>query len=312
MKLIPKEIMSPQTASSSYSGEAQWGPPEPAAVRGEEIAEGYEVVALIRRGRRLDVYDAWSESRGCRCVIKTLRPERAGDVDAASHLTLEGTLLESLSHPHLVRAYETLTTERSRPAVVLETLPGHTLSYLIETQGRLPFVDIALLGIQLSSVLTYLHGHNWVHLDVKPSNVVATGGRAILIDLSLIRRPGDTDVGGTFDYLSPEQATGASVTAAADVWGLGVTMFEATTGDVPFSEASHKQRTENGDLVYPQLAGPPPPIKSLRRSIPKRLAGIIDACLQPVPTQRPTLDEVAGELAEWAGVDPKITGSPAF
>lgn len=302
-----------ETASSSYTDEPRWGPSRPPAARGERIANGYEVVALIRRGRRLDVYDAWSEERGCRVVVKTLRPERVGDLEAAAHLRLEGDLLQSLAHPHLVRAYETITTtEQPRPAVVLETLPGHTLSYLIEMQGQLPFGDIALLGIQLSSALTYLHKEKWVHLDVKPSNVVATGGRAILIDLSLVSRPGDSDGGGTFDYLSPEQASRAPVTAAADVWGLGVTLFEATTGDVPFPESSHKQRTDRGDRWYPQLEGGPPPVRSVRRAAPQPLAEIIDSCLQREPSRRPTLDEVATTLADWAGIDPKLAGSPAI
>jgi eukaryotic-like serine/threonine-protein kinase len=309
--MISVPVSSGDDWSSSSSGDdGGWGPALPPAAPGDMLAPRYEVVAHLRRGRHLDVYDVWSEERRCRCVIKTLRPERAGDLEAADRLREEGSLLRKLSHPHLVRAYEVLTTALTpRPAIVLETLPGHTVAYLIKEHGPLPYGDVALLGIQLCSVLAYLHGKGWVHLDIKPSNVVATGGRAVLLDLSVAQRIGDKDAGGTFDYLSPEQAQGDMVTEASDVWGLGTALFEAVSGEVPFAEAWHKERNPDGGRRYPQLLERAPRVSTRRPGSPEPLAAIIDACLRPDRAARPSLTEVSAELERWAHVDPKRIGS---
>lgn len=289
---------------SSYSGEHSWGPPGPLLEPGEYLAPGYSVVEHLRRGHRLDVYDLWSEERSCRCVGKTLRPERAGDESAAGWLRNEGLLLTTLTHPHLLRGYgSVLTGEPARPAVITETLPGGTLAYLLEQHGRLRPVDAAVLGVQLCSVLGYLHRHGWAHLDVKPSNIVEAGGRAVLLDLSLVCRLGERSSGGTFDYLSPEQARGDEITAAADTWGLGVTLYEVLAGRPPWASASHRERRSDGTRRYPQLDQPAAPLRTHRR-LPAALTRLVDACLAPTPADRPTAQEVAARLVAWSGIDP--------
>jgi serine/threonine protein kinase len=294
------------TWSSSYGEEAGWGPWQPPLRPGDELSPGYEVVAHLRRGHRLDVYDVWSRDRSCRCVAKALRPDRADDGRAATRLRTEGRLLRRLAHPHLVRAYETV--EHPRLAVVMETLGGHTVSYLVAEHGRLPTADVAVLGLQLCSGLGYLHRHRWLHLDVKPSNVVASAGRAVLLDLSLARRPGARLTGGTFDYQSPEQARGARVTAAADVWGLGATLYETATGEPPFAEHSHRVRHPGGRRRHPQCEQRAASLRS-RGSFPCRLTDCVDACLEPDPADRPELADVAATLAAVAGVDPRRAGA---
>ncbi|MGZ5405506.1 MAG: serine/threonine protein kinase, partial [Nocardioides sp.] len=197
----------------------------PRTAPGEQLLTGYDVVSLMRRGNRLDTYDVFSTERGCRCVVKVLRPDRQHEEACRTAVVREGELLRDLTHPHLVRAYEVV--EAPRTAVVLETLSGATLAALVE-QGPLGPHDTALLGSQLVSVLGYLHRQGWLHLDVKPSNVVVQSGRAILIDLSLVARPGDgRPHAGTDGYLGPEQVTGVGLTTATDVFGLGVTLGEA-------------------------------------------------------------------------------------
>ena len=293
--------------SSSYDGERErtWGPAEPAAQRDDQLAIGYEVVNHLRRGHRLDVYDLWSVERRARCVGKTLRPERAGDEVAAERLRTEGMLLETLTHPHLVRGYETvLTSERPRPLVVIETLPGRTVSYLLGEHGRLGAGDAAMLGVQLCSVLSYLHRHEWVHLDVKPANVVELAGRAVLLDLSMACRLGERSTGGTFDYLSPEQARGDPVSEAADVWGLGVTLYEVISGATPWARHSHRKRGSDGTRRYPQLEEPVPPLRA-RRRLPAALSGLVHDCLDPTPTARPTVGELSQRLVAISGVDPR-------
>ncbi|MFR9728684.1 serine/threonine-protein kinase [Saccharopolyspora sp. MS10] len=295
--------MTAAPASSYYGEDGDWGEPGPVLDPGARLAPGYRVLSLLRRGNRLDVYDLWSEERGCRCVGKTLRPERAADTTAAGRLRGEGMLLTSLTHPHLVRGYDTvLSDDPARPVVITETLPGATLGYLVEQHERLEPVDAAILGAQLCSALGYLHRQGWAHLDVKPSNVVCAGGRAVLLDLSLACRIGERSTAGTFDYLAPEQARGGEMTAATDTWGLGVTLYEALSGQPPWAEVSHR-RDEHGERRYPQLTERPAPLRT-RRGLPARLARTVDACLTPDPASRPGVQEVADRLIAWSGVDP--------
>jgi eukaryotic-like serine/threonine-protein kinase len=200
--------------------------------RGARLGDGLEVIAHLARSNVLDVYDAWSDPRGARVAVKALRPDRLRDRAARAALLAEGRLLARLTHPHLVRAYE--VHEGARPLVVLETLRGATLAALI-ARRRLSTAETAQLGLQVGAALRYLGGHGLVHLDVKPSNVIADAGVAKLIDLSIARRPGLVTPGlGTWSNLSPEQAHGGFAGPAADVWGLGTVLYEALTGVPPF------------------------------------------------------------------------------
>jgi serine/threonine protein kinase len=283
---------------------------------GRLLAPGYRVVAHLSRGRRLDVYDAWSVERDSRCVLKTLRPDRAGEPAARRALLREGSLLRRLTHPHLVRAYEiTRALDDQRPVVVLETLGGETLSHLVHRHGsvsrRIPVPDVAMLGVQLCSAIGYLHRQGWLHLDLKPSNIVVDSGRARVIDLSIVRRPGRARPGsGTFEYLAPEQARGGVLTAAADVWGIGAVLFDVLVGWPPFgygSEGESNESTGHGtatdELRYPQLERRAPRIAAQRR-LPGRLAQLVDACLDPDPELRPLVPELAASLSDWVRPDP--------
>lgn len=275
---------------------------------GAHLAPGYRVVARLRRGHRMDVYDLWSEERSCRCVGKTVRPERAADESAIAPLRTEAMLLTSLTHPHLVRGYGTvLATDPLRPVVVTETLPGHTLGYLVAEHERLAPADVALLGVQLCSVLGHLHRQGWVHLDVKPSNVVVAGGRAILLDLSLTCRIGEASSSGTFDYLAPEQARGDEMTATVDTWGLGLTLYEAISGTTPWAGVSHRERHDDGTRRHPQRDSTVVPL-GRHRELPAEPAATIDACLAPEPSDRPRTDEVSERLVTWSGIDPAAAG----
>ncbi len=280
---------------------------------GAAIAPGHRVIAHLSRGRTLDVYDAWSEERASRVVAKALRPDRLDDRAAARRLLNEGRLIRRLSHPHIVRGYEVIADPH--PVVIMETLTGATLARLIdESDPRLPVRDIAHLGLHLASAIRYLHAQGWLHLDLKPSNVVAEAGRAKLIDMSLARRPGHCPRGvGTWCYMAPEQARGGRVGPPADVWGLGAVLYEATTGQAAFDpdppeDAPSAPPTDSATgrprRHHPQLDGPPAPVGRLRRT-PAALVGLIDACLEPDPAGRPPVDAVLGALEPLAGLPPQ-------
>ncbi len=249
--------------------------------RGGRLAPGYRVLGLFTRNRTLDVYEAWSEERECHCMAKVLRPDHAEDHAARARLVREGRLLLRLTHPHIVRAYELVREPET--TLVLETLGGETLSHLIRRHRdrRLALPEVMALGTQLASALAYLHGHGVLHLDVKPANVIAEQGRAKLLDLSLVRRPGRGVRGrGTRPYLSPEQARGGAFTAATDVWGLGSVIYRALAGDTPFPLVEGPS--------HPQLDGRAPSVRT-RRRLPGPVATVVDACLEPEPSERPSL-----------------------
>lgn len=289
-------------------------PLAPPLVPGAMPAPRYEVLAHLTRTGWLDLYDAWSQERECRCVVKVLRPDRRCERRLRDRLTQEGRWLQGFTHPHLVRAYETV--ESPEPLVVLETLTGQTMAHLIRrSPRRAAAADIAFLGLHLCSAVHYLHGQGLLHLDIKPSNVAVDCRRAKVLDLSVARAPGPAPPGvGTFCYLAPEQARGGVLTPAADVWGIGVTMYEAATGDVPFdcgetceesaqeeaagtpgSEAAGAGEAGGGDYWYPQLEERAP-LVGARRRLPHELAAAIDRCLEPDPDARPTVTELAAAL----------------
>ena len=250
-------------------------------VAGETAVPGYRVLRHLRRGADVDVYEVWSEERACTCVAKIVRPDRRRDRRPARRLLREGRLLRRLAHLHLARAYAVYTDP---PTVILEVLTGQTLERRLVDSGRLPAEEAACLGAQLCSALHYLHRQPLLHLDLKPSNIVCERGLAKVLDLSIARRPGRARRGvGTRHYMAPEQARGGLVTPATDVWGLGVVLFEALTGQPPFPLGPDSPR-------YPQLVTRARPLSGQRR-LPSELARLVDAALDPNPDARPTLTQ---------------------
>jgi eukaryotic-like serine/threonine-protein kinase len=263
-------------------------------------APGYRTIELLRRGRDLDVYDVWSEERACRCVIKAVRPDRLHRDGARTRLLEEGRLLQRLTHPHIVRAYE--VAEEPLPLVVMETLTGETVGHMIDREAELSVAELAQLGLHLCSAIRYLHAHAILHLDLKPSNVIAECGKAKLIDLSVARPPGPAHAGiGTHYYLSPEQARGGDLGPAADVWGIGAVLFEAATCEPAFDDLdaddedgeTGSESLAEGD--YPQLMASARRIDALR-PVPRELADLVAACLDPAPKLRPSVDELMRRL----------------
>lgn len=257
-------------------------PSEPLAP-GYPLWPGYRIAEHIARGRKLDVYTVWSAAHGCLCVAKTLRSDCAADTDARDRLLAEGRLVVQFAHPHLVRGYE--THDGVLPVVILELLGGQTLSHLIEHRRQgLHLLDLVELGVQLCSVVGYLHRNGWLHLDLKTSNIIAEAGRARLIDLSHLRRPGPCPPGfGTAQYMAPEQLLGTEVTTATDVYGLGGVLFRMATRHRPFG-----RKERDADPCRPAALS-----LLRRRRLPREFTTVVAGCLEVDPAARPTLPEAA-------------------
>jgi serine/threonine protein kinase len=226
-------------------------------------------------------------------VAKVLRPDLVEEEYALRGLRREMEALETLSHPVLLRAFDAYI-EGPHPHVVIEHLEGPTLKRLIRRHGRLPIEQTLPLGLHVASVIHYMAEEGWVHLDLKPDNLVM-GIPPRVIDLSLARTVERakrlTDYVGTNAYMPPEQCNPrGDVGPPADVWGLGATLYHAVAGKHPFRRP--RRRDEDAPLEdrFPQLEDEPRPWPV---AVPGALSEAILACLEKDPARRPTAAELA-------------------
>ncbi|UOQ87123.1 serine/threonine-protein kinase [Gracilibacillus salinarum] len=276
--------MVPQTNMLNKSGNKD------PLLKGESLIPGYTVIHHMRRGKDCDVYYVWSDERLTGCIAKTLQPEAVENELAHNRLIKEGECLTALSHHNLVRGYEIAATPI--PVLIEETLTGETLSRLIRNltnQNKcLSVKELAHLGVQLCSVIHYLHLNDLLHLDLKPSNIISQPPLVKVIDLNLAATPGEIKKGiGTKQYMAPEQARGEILTTAADVWGIGAVLFFAATGKRPFQSFEGER--------YEQLERPAARVQTYRE-MDESLATIIDRCLQQEVRQRPCVKEIYDRL----------------
>jgi serine/threonine protein kinase len=262
---------------------------------GAEIAAGRYALSLLGGGHRFEAYLAWDDELHHVVVAKLLRPHLVTRASALAGLRAEAEAIWTLQHPVLLRCFD-LVTDGPRPHLVLEHLEGPRLSTLLRRGGRLAIEQVVPLGVQVASALVYMHNRGYVHLDVKPRNIIM-GAPPQLIDLSVARRIEDArravDPIGTDAYMAPEQCRPAALGPMgpqSDVWGWGVTMYEALTGATPFPRVSGA--TSESDR-FPQLHLEPAPFP---KDIPPPLRDLVGSCLRQRPEERPDQRDVTAEL----------------
>lgn len=266
-----------------------------AAAEDAELVPGRHAVRLLGGGPRHEAYLSWDVALHALVVLKLPRPAFADDPATRSALEAEAEALATLAHPVLPRLFDA-DPGAEKPFLVLEHLDGPRLSTAIR-RYRPAVEQVVPLALQLCSALHFLGNAGWVHLDVKPKNVIL-GSPPCLIDLGIARRVADARrlvrPAGTDAYMAPEQCDPSrlgSLGPAADVWGLGVTLYEALAGRRPFAEP--EPGAELLDERYPQTAGGPRP---LPRDVPEALAACVLACLEPEPDARPLPADLAARL----------------
>jgi len=264
---------------------------------GDLLVPGRRLLKRLGGGDRYEAFVAWDDRLHALVVVKVLRPHLVDDARARASLAREADALMTLQHPDLVRSFGD-DRDGPRPHILLEFLDGPRLSTLVRRFGPLSPEQCVLLGRRLSSVLAYLEQAGWVHLDVKPRNIVMTATPR-LIDLS-VARPVDEARGrtgvGTDAYMATEQCDptrSGEIGPASDVWGVGATLYESVSGVQAFPTVAAGPR-------FPQLAGRP---KALPDRVPMPLAEVILACLADKPVDRPSAAELHDRLepmADWA------------
>ena len=260
---------------------------------GHEIAPGRTTLKPLGGGNRYEVYLVWDERLFSVMVAKVLRPDLVEEGYALRGLRREWEALQALAHPVLLRAFDA-RIEGEHPHVVVEHLEGPTLRRLIKRGGPLPLEQVLPLGLHVASVIHYMAEEGWVHLDLKPDNLVM-GIPPRVIDLSLARTLERakrlSDYIGTNAYMPPEQCNPREdVGPPSDVWGLGATLYHALAGQTPFRRP--RTRDEDAPLEdrFPQLEDEPRPWP---RRVPGALSDAVLACLEKDPARRPTAAELA-------------------
>ena len=262
---------------------------------GDEIIPGRFALRRLGGGWDYEAYLTWDDHLHALVVAKCLRPHLVGDAHAMRGLVREADLLMRLRHPVVVRGFDAVT-DGERPHLVMEHLEGPNMSSLIRRYGPLALEQLLPLALQICSAIHYLAAEGLVHLDIKPRNIIM-GAPPRLIDLSvartLERAKKITGQVGTDAYMAPEQCdpTRATIGPAADVWGLGATLYHGATGVVPFPRPGYdRERDEHVPSVrFPQLHSDPQPFP---KRFPEVVADPIRACLHKDPEQRPSVDDV--------------------
>jgi serine/threonine protein kinase len=268
----------------------------PAQDRARSIG-GRRLLARLGRANRYDTWLAWDDERLTPVVLKVLRRHLLDSPMDRMAVIAEAEALERLQHPVLVRSFGAQLDVDS-PHLVLEFLDGPRLSTLLRTSGPLAAEQIVPLGLQLTAALHYMSGEGWVHLDVKPRNIIMTTSPR-LIDLSVART---TDAArsirgfvGTDAYMAPEQCDPdrfGEIGPPADVWALSATLYEAVSGVQAFPRL--------GGERFPQLRAERPLFPP---KVPPAMAAAIRAGLEESPQARPRareLHDLFDALADWA------------
>jgi eukaryotic-like serine/threonine-protein kinase len=256
---------------------------KPVIRAGSRLNEDITVLGVLDRHHGDIVCIAWHHRKWCPVACKVFAsPERA---------KREADILSRLSHPNIVRFLGV-----AEPAILLmEFLEGPTLEDVVNNQDIKLFTlsNAIRVVIHLGAALQHIHEQGFVHLDVAPTNVIiAAGGRPVLFDFGTTRRlagPRPPEVIGTDPFIAPEECALGKVTPAADVFSLGVTLYEMLTGKFPFPEGTRKQR-------FPQLTHPPVPIRQHRPTVPAGFDQLVLSCIIREPTARPVLAELLPAL----------------
>jgi serine/threonine protein kinase len=253
---------------------------------GQILGGRYALTTLLARGGMADVWQARDTVLERQVAVKILHPHLAADEHFVGRFRSEAVAAARLHHPSIVSIFDTCSDDGTE-AIVMELVHGHTLREELDTHGPMDPHIVVDLGADLGAALEAAHRAGLVHRDVKPANILLCDDQRVMITdfgIAKIRDEADrTQTGtmlGSVKYLSPEQVNGEPVDGRTDVYSLGVVLYEAATGQVPFIAESPAA------TALARLHTVPPRPRQLRPSIPLGLDEVIMKALQREPADR--------------------------
>ena len=261
----------------------------------------YEIRTLLGAGGMGEVYRAYDRDLEREVAIKVLRDTSEGSGDRLRRFVQEARAASGLHHPNVAHVYE-IGSQDSLRFIAMELVEGETLRDRIG-HGPMAVDDVLNLGTQIAAAISAAHKMGIVHRDIKPENVIITSdGYAKVLDFGLAKfreMRGDeaatllkTNRGvamGTIAYMAPEQLVGTDVTPSADVFSLGVVLYEMLAGHRPFGGET------TSDVASAILTKPPRPLLDIRSDVPPKLAAVIAKSLAKNADER---YRDASEIAE--------------
>lgn len=261
----------------------------------------FEIRRSLGSGGMGEIYESYDTDLQRTVAIKVLASKHIEDETMKQRFLREARMASQLNHPNIATIHE-IGEAAGNPYIVMEYVEGQTLSGRLEA-GPLAFMEIIEIGVQASEALAEAHERGVVHRDIKSSNIMITHrGRVKVLDFGLAKplrvldKPSSkarlTESGvllGTVSYMSPEQATGrGEVSHLADIFSLGVVLYEMTTGRLPFEGDTYFQTIEAIKKRAPSS------IKKHRKDAPDALIAIVEHMLKKDPAER---YQQAGEIA---------------
>jgi predicted Ser/Thr protein kinase len=270
----------------------------------------YSITGRIGKGGMGVVYRAADAQTGQEVAVKVLSGDLSPDPDMLERFRREGEALRQLRHPNIV-GFVDMFQHEGQHVIVMEYVPGGSLHGLVKREGPLPLDRARRFALELCDALTRAHHLNIVHRDIKPENIlIADDGTPKLTDFGLARLIGEgtrlTGTGtllGTPYYMAPEAWEGRPLDAQADIWSLGVVLYEVLTGQVPFGGETLAA------VMNKVLTAPLPDMAALRSDVPEGLAQIVGQMLVRDKARRyQSIREVAADLERG---HPLLTPAPA-
>ena len=256
-----------------------------------EVAENtlvdsrYRILRRLGSGGMADVYCAEDTHLGREVALKVLHRRFAQDEEFVERFRREASAAAGLQHPNVVGVFDRGRHDGTY-YIAMEYLPGRTLKDIVATEAPLDQARVVDLGRQILEAAGFAHRHGVIHRDFKPHNVIVDdAGQAKVTDFGIARAGASemTETGsimGTAQYLSPEQAQGHAVTAASDLYSIGVMFYEMLAGRLPFEGESAVA------VALKHLSEPPTPISQLRPDVHPALESVVMAALAKDPAQR--------------------------
>jgi len=255
----------------------------PGTLTGKTL-DGYEVQGVIGKGGMGEVYTGFGN--GQIVAIKTMLPKIAADPEMRMRFQREAQAGQQLDHPHIARVYAYGEIDGT-PYIVMDYVEGQDLSRYLKDGGVLDEETAAQLMTDICAALDMAHQHGFVHRDLKPGNImIRPNGEAVLMDFGVTKVTDATSsltgtgAIGTIDYMAPEQIAAAkSVDHRADIYALGVLLYEMLTGKKPFTGSP-------AQILFAHLQQPPPDPQDINPDIPDAFADAIQQAMAKNPADR--------------------------